>query len=182
MELVIPSAAYKDSYIEALKDGFCLGSNPPKTPAEIQEIEADFEGFVTKKILKLYNPTPRLREDGKYHQDSPQISYWLIDKGNFIGVFNLRTQLNEFLMYINGNVGYGITPKYRRQGYATRGLALLKEKAKALKMEKLLVAAKESNIGSWKAIEKNGGVLENIIYVPWDKDGERYKRYWITLV
>ena len=29
MELVIPSAAYKDSYIEALKDGFCLGSNPP---------------------------------------------------------------------------------------------------------------------------------------------------------
>ena len=84
-------------------------------------------------------------------------------------------------MYVGGNVGYGITPKYRRMGYATKGLALLISKARELGMDKLLLAAKEENIGSWKAIEKNNGILENIITLPWDNSGQKYKRYWIEI-
>ena len=53
--------------------------------------------------------------------------------------------------------------------------------AKNLGMNKLLLAAKEENIGSWKAIEKNGGILENIITLPWDNNGQKYKRYWIEI-
>ena len=84
-------------------------------------------------------------------------------------------------MYIGGHVGYGITPKYRRMGYATEGLSLLIMKARKLGIKKLLIAAKEENIGSWKAIEKNGGVLENIIILPWQNNGQKYKRYWIEI-
>lgn len=181
MELIKPDIKYKDSYIEALKEGFYLGSQSSKSLEEIAEIEKDFEAYLKNKLLKPYDPTPRLRDDGKYYPNAPQIPYWLIDNGQFIGAFNLRTELNGFLMYVGGNVGYGITPKYRKMGYATKGLALLILKARELGMDKLLLAAKEENIGSWKAIEKNNGILENIITLPWNNSGQKYKRYWIKL-
>lgn len=181
MKLVKPNTKYKDSFIEALKDGFHMGAQSPMNKEEIANIEKDFESFLKNKVLKPYDPTPRLRDDGKYYPNAPQISYWLLDKGKFIGAFNLRTELNEFLMYIGGHVGYGITPKYRRMGYATGGLSLLIMKARKLGIKKLLIAAKEENIGSWKAIEKNGGVLENIIILPWQNNGQKYKRYWIEI-
>lgn len=181
MELVKPDVKYKDSFVEALKDGFYLGSQLPMSDDAIADIEKDFEAFLMNKVLKPYDPTPRLRDDGKYYPNAPQIPYWLIDEGKFIGAFNLRTELNDFLMYIGGNVGYGVTPKYRRKGYATKGLSLLIIKARELGMNKLLIAAKEENIGSWKAIEKNGGVLENIITLPWQNNGQKYKRYWIDI-
>ncbi len=181
MELVKPSIKYKDSFIEALKDGYYLGSQSPMSDNAIADIEKDFEYFLANKIFKPYDPTPRLRNDGKYYPNAPQIPYWLIDNEKFIGAFNLRTQLNDFLMYVGGNVGYGIAPKYKRMGYATKGLSLLILQAKNLGMNKLLLAAKEENIGSWKAIEKNGGILENIITLPWDNNGQKYKRYWIEI-
>ena len=181
MELIQPDIKYKDSFIEALEEGFYLGSQSPKNDEEIVEIKKDFEFYLANKLLKPYDPTPRLRDDGKYYPNAPQISYWLVDNGNFVGAFNLRTKLNDFLMYVGGNVGYGITPKYRRMGYATKGLSLLILKARELGIDKLLVAAKEKNIGSWKAIEKNNGILENIITLPWDNSGQKYKRYWINL-
>ena len=181
MELVTPDKKYKDSYIAALKDGFCFGSQPPMSDEAIAEIEKDFETYLATKVLKPYDPTPKLRNDGNYYPNAPQISYWLIDNGQFIGAFNLRTELNGFLMYVGGHVGYGITPKFRRKGYATGGLNLLISKAKDLGMTKLLIAARDDNIGSWKAIEKNGGVLENIITLPWENSGQKYKRYWIEI-
>ena len=184
MELVKPDIKYKDSYIEAMESGFnalFLGSQSPMKSEAIAEIKNDFEGFVTQKILKPYDPTPKLREDGKYYAGVPQYSYWLIDNGKFIGAFILRTELNEYLMYARGSVGYGIAPHYRRQGYATKGLGLLISKAREMGVKKLLVTAMEDNIGSWKAIEKNGGVLENIITLPWEENGPRYKRYWINV-
>lgn len=181
MELVKPDKKYKVSYIEALKEGFYLGSQSPLNMKTIADIENDFDAYLAKKILRPYDATPKLREDGKYYPNAPQIPYWLIDRGEFIGGFNLRTELNAFLMYVGGNVGYGITPRFRKQGYATKGLELLILKARDLGMTRLLIAAKEDNIGSWRAIEKNGGILENVITLPWESNGQRHKRYWIEI-
>ena len=181
MELVVPDKKYKDSFVWALRDGFCFGSQPSMSEEAIAEIESDFDAYLAKKVFKPLDPTPKLRDDGKYYVNVPQISYWLIDDGHFVGAFDLRTQLNDFLMYAGGHVGYGITPKYRRMGYATKGLALLISKARELGLDRLLIVAKDDNIGSWKAIEKNGGILENIITLPWEHSGQKYKRYWVEV-
>lgn len=181
MELITPSIKYQESYIAALKEGFYAGSQAIKTDAEIAEIAADFNKYLATKLLKPYDATPRLRDDGKYYPNAPQIKFWLVEGDKFIGEFNLRTELNDFLMYVGGNVGYGIRPSERQKGYATQGLKLLIEEARQRGMKKLLIAAKSSNIGSWKAIEKNDGRLENIITLPWKKDSEEYKRYWIEI-
>ena len=95
-----------------------------------------------------------------------------------IGLYNLRFALNDYLYHYGGHIGYSITPEERGKGYATQGLELLKQRAQQLKMEKLLLTCDDQNIASCKVIERNGGLLENIVL-----EGERRtKRYWITLV
>lgn len=182
MELVAPDIKYKNSFIEALDEGFNalhVGSPVELSQDEITAIKNDFAAYLTENLLKPYDPSPKLRPDGKYYPNVPRIPYWLVDNGKFIGMFILRTRLNEFLMYIGGNVGYGIAPQHRRKGYATKGLGLLIAKARGLGMRRLLIAAREDNTGSWKAIEKNGGILENVITLPWENNAVKYKRYWI---
>lgn len=180
MELITPCEKYKNIFINALKDGFYSGSGGPKSPAKIAEIENDFSAYL-QKILPHEDDTPHLRDDGKYYVNVPSFTYWLIDNDEFIGIFTLRTDLNNFLVHMGGNVGYRVHPKYRCRGYATRGLSLIIEKAKEKGMKKLLIIAAEGNIASCRAIEKNGGVLEDIAPLPWEKSGEKYKRYWIEI-
>jgi predicted acetyltransferase len=66
-----------------------------------------------------------------------------------------------------------------RQGYATailrQSLQIARQK---LGLKRVLVTCDDDNVGSIKTIEKNGGVLENIVTGP---DGvTRKRRYWIT--
>ena len=78
MELVTPDIKYKNSFIEALKDGFRFGAQAPFSTEKIAEVESDFESYLSNKILAPYDPTPKLRDDGKYYPNSSQIPYWLI--------------------------------------------------------------------------------------------------------
>lgn len=56
-------------------------------------------------------------------------------------------------------------------------LALALEEAKKLGLEKVLITCHDVNIGSCRVIEKNGGIFERYT----EKDGEKMRRYWITL-
>ncbi len=47
-----------------------------------------------------------------------------------------------------------------------------------MKIQRVLLGCHSSNIGSAKVIESCGGVLENIVADPDDKN-ETIKRYWI---
>lgn len=58
-------------------------------------------------------------------------------------------------------------------------LRLMLEQAKAKRIYKVLIGIHDSNIGSWKTVEKCGGVLENTVKVEYDE--EPIRRYWITL-
>jgi predicted acetyltransferase len=97
-----------------------------------------------------------------------------------VGRTSIRHELTDHLLSVGGHIGYGVVPEHRKKGYATLILAeslnYIKTNIKELK--KVLVTCDEGNIGSEKTIEKNLGVLENIIDMP---NGSRKKRYWIKL-
>ena len=59
----------------------------------------------------------------------PDTTYVLVDEDVYVGVFNLRHCLNDFLREGPGHIGYCISEKYRGRGYATKGLKLTLEKA-----------------------------------------------------
>jgi predicted acetyltransferase len=84
----------------------------------------------------------------------------------------------EFLERVGGHIGYAVVPEFRRRGYATRILHLSIQIARdKLGLTRILLTCDDDNIGSIRTIEKNGGVLENVISGP---DLEKPKRrYWI---
>lgn len=181
MKLVRPSLEYKESFIEAVNEGFSLSSLKALSDEEKQKINNDFEDFFRDKYEKKFSPAQILCEDGNYYDKVPDTTYWLVDNGEFIGQFSLRHFLTEFLSKHGGHIGYVIRPSKRKMGYATKGLGLVLEEAKKLGLDKVMITAMEWNEGSWKAIEKNGGELESVLSMPWDPEGVKFKKYWIKL-
>jgi predicted acetyltransferase len=95
------------------------------------------------------------------------------------GRVSLRHELNEFLNSIGGHVGYGVVASQRRKGYATAMLRETLPMARAVGIERLLVTCDETNEGSIRTIERNGGVLADSR--PQPGTTVRKLRYWIDL-
>lgn len=106
-------------------------------------------------------------------------TYWLIEDGTMIGISRLRHELTPTLRAHGGHVGFIVRPSRRRQGYGTRLLAVTLEKGKARGMDRVLITCDSDNMGSWKIIEKNGGVLEDEGVSP--ESGKVIRRYWVEL-
>ena len=84
-----------------------------------------------------------------------------------VGRVSIRHELNEFLLRVGGHIGYAVVPEFRRQGYATAMLRLSLQIAhETLGIDRVLVTCDDDNVGSIRTIEKNGGVLENVISGP----------------
>jgi predicted acetyltransferase len=76
------------------------------------------------------------------------------------------------------HIGYAIVPEFRRRGFATeilrQAVGVARDK---LGIKRILVTCDDDNIGSIRTIEKNGGVLENVVSGPDLSIPKR--RYWI---
>ena len=110
----------------------------------------------------------------------PSSVYFLMIDNKIVGHLSIRHSIdNEFLKRYGGHIGYGVRPSERRKGYATIMLALALEKCNELGLEDVMVTCKEDNIGSFKTIENNGGVLEKIIFIP--EENCNFRIYWINI-
>lgn len=109
----------------------------------------------------------------------PDTTLFCLDKDRniFVGAVNIRHVLNDVLLRTGGHIGDGVRPSERRKGYATAMIALALEECKKLGIKKVLMTCDKNNIGSAKAIIRNGGVLENEI----EEEGHVEQRYWIQL-
>jgi predicted acetyltransferase len=97
-----------------------------------------------------------------------------------VGRVTIRHELNDFLERFGGHIGYVVVPEFRRQGNATEMLRLaLRVAWEKLGLRRVLVTCDDDNAGSIRTIEKNGGVLENIVSGPEPDKAKR--RYWIDL-
>lgn len=102
--------------------------------------------------------------------------YGFVD-GEIVGRFNIRHELNPYLLERGGNIGYSVSSRHRKKGYATEMFRQGIKFCQNLGLEKILVTCADQNTSSWKIIEKFGGSLENRIF---DKEeNEFFRRYWL---
>jgi predicted acetyltransferase len=83
-----------------------------------------------------------------------------------VGRVAIRHALNRVLEREGGHIGYVVVPEFRRRGYATRMLALaLRIAHEQLGIDDVLLVCADSNVGSICVIERNGGVLQDVVRV-----------------
>jgi predicted acetyltransferase len=132
------------------------------------DISREYCAALIKAVEKVADTSQPTR-DGVVHADS----YWVTEDQVVIGFLQLRHTLNDYLLEEGGHIGYSIRPTYRRRGHATRALGLALDRARELRLDRVLVTCDDGNLISAKTIESQGGVLEDVRA---DK-----RRYWITL-
>ena len=94
------------------------------------------------------------------------------------GRVSIRHSLNESLAQEGGHIGYVVVPEFRRHGVATEVLRQAIPIARQKSGEtRLLLTCDDDNVASAKTIERNGGVLENLVQ-SLDRP-KPIRRYWI---
>lgn len=94
----------------------------------------------------------------------PSTFLFAFDGSRIVGRGSIRHELNDFLFRVGGHIGYAVVPEFRRRGYATEILRQLLTIARVrLDLARVLLTCDDDNIGSIRTIEKNGGVLENVV-------------------
>jgi len=134
------------------------------------------EGFAFKRYLEVLDEQGR----GINLQPNfvPSTFLFAFVEARIVGRVSIRHALNAFLERVGGHIGYAVVPEFRRRGYATEILRQSVELARfRLGISRILITCDDDNIGSIRTIEKNGGVLENIISGPDLSKPKR--RYWI---
>ena len=167
-ELVRPDVRFRESWQQAVEehaaDGtFMHGSGLWDLGDSVPPIEE-----VVENLLRMDQPDVELPE-GRVRCTY----YWITDADEFVGCLALRHSLTAWLLEEGGHIGYSVRPSRRRQGHATRALALSLDRARALGLDRVLITADEDNRPSQLVIERCGGRYEDT------RKGKR--RYWIEL-
>jgi predicted acetyltransferase len=153
------SARRAEEIVAAEDSMFLLGMDPEMSwTAFLDKIEDQRRGLI----------------HSKYHVRAVQLA--AIVDGELVGRASVRFELNDFFASEGGHIGYVVLPEYRRRGYATEILRQSLVIAHAGGVDPVLVFCSDSNVGSFTAIERCGGVLDEVIA---NDVGEPWRRYWI---
>ena len=97
--------------------------------------------------------------------------------GAMVGTLSLRHSLTPSLRQYGGHIGYAVLGAHRRKGYASEMLRQGVGIAHAAGIRPVLITCDDSNVGSIKVIETNGGRYEHKVMVPGRSTSTRH--YWI---
>ena len=89
--LIRPTAAYRDSYIEALREGFASGGDPVPDAQMIAAVEADFDAHL--RSLDRDGQT-RFGYRGRDLTGVLSNTFWLVGDGAFIGSISIRSRID----------------------------------------------------------------------------------------
>ncbi len=169
IDLVLPDLRYTDSLIAAVREfgGTTMHGSGlwdlTVDDATVETLAERVPGLLAQSDHATVLP------EGRVHSDY----WWMVDGDDFVGFLAIRHDLTEFLLTEGGHIGYGVRPSRRREGHATRALALALARAREIGLDRVLLTCDEGNTASRRTIELNGGVFEDV------RVGKR--RYWINL-
>ncbi|SCL24466.1 Predicted acetyltransferase [Micromonospora pallida] len=171
-ELIAPTvrlhAAWLDAHREwgpgVHEDGFGL------RPSDEVDSPAGFAAWVAR--LADQSDRTRPLEAGRV----PCTYRWVVEGDQVLGGIALRHELDDFLFRVAGHIGYGIRPSARRRGLATWALGRMLDEARAVGLDRVLIACEVDNVASAKTIERCGGALEGVR----DTELGATRRYWIS--
>ncbi len=170
-KLEAPNKRRRDSYLSLVDEFRARGE--PFIPFPLTFPTDDFLAFL-KKMEDCSNGI------GIPDGFVPHETFWLIaDDSEVVAVSNLRHRLTESLRKEGGHIGFGVHPSVRRRGYGTIVLAETLKKTKERGITKALVTCRKNNIGSARAIVKNGGILDSEEAM--DGHNDIIQRYWIKI-
>lgn len=162
LQLLVPSLAQLDEYVEALKRGWSPDNIRLKAAAgeEFARIDADAAGFVASLDDREAKGGAITLPDGSQVPRLPGYRRWIWDDG-FCGSIGIRWQpgTEELPPHCLGHVGYAVVPWKRGRGYATRALALLLPEARKEGLRYLELTTDVDNLPSQKVIINNSGVF-----------------------
>lgn len=124
----------------------------------INKFDIISDGVITLKISQKYKGDDELL---------PFYYYDIFVGNTSVGKISIRIGSN-YHSYYNGNVGYEIDKEYRGNNYAYKACKLVLQVAYAHRMKELILTCDESNIASYKTIEKLGAQLIETVKPPED--------------
>ena len=169
MKLVMPSQKYYQSYMDAA--------------AEYRAHNVTSYHFLDKCGCGPFEYIDNSRTGSNLPAGYVKATYlWLVDANEFIGEVSIRHELTDALLRFGGNIGYGIRYSHWNRGLGTMMLSEALDYAQnELSLNRVLVTCNESNAGSARVIEKNGGILQDKITNVIDGVERLTRRYWIEL-
>ena len=140
VKLERPDVKYKTSFMAAVRE-FQAANNGGRDilRLDVNDLEHDFYGYVEGQ----------LRFDDPAHLEPGKVlssEFWLMDDLEFLGRIALRHELNDHLRLFGGHIGYEIRPSRQRQGLGKLMLKLVIEKAREIKLERVLITCDVDNL------------------------------------
>lgn len=167
--LEFPNISHREHYIDMIAEW--KDFEPLWSPATLFVWES-YEEFL--KTILSYRENP---ESWRV----PATLFFLVESesSRILWAIDIRHHIeHEYLRKYGGHIGYGIRPSERRKWYATKMLALWLEEARKLWIDRVMVSCHDDNAWSARVIESNGGILQDIIP---DPDNKNLRRYWIDM-
>lgn len=184
MQLVFPADTYLPGYIHALQSGWSPDNLRPEVASErLEQIIRDPKAFIAQQVDPEGKGSPITLPNGTSVARLPGYHKWMWD-GEFCGEIGFRWQpgTTELPPYCLGHIGYSVVPWKRRQGYATRALALLLPDAKLQGLPYVELTTDADNLPSQRVISANGGKVVERFNKPADYGGAESLRFRIELV
>ena len=146
IRLIKPEKKYLKSYYEA-----CIETWGKVHDDYIIHNPQDYESW-KNTIFKDYEK----QEKGidLPHGFVPSVTFWAVEGDEYIGTINIRPVLNDMLKEYGGHIGIFVRLNKRKKGFGETIVRMSIDKAFFMGINEILLTCEETNIPSWKILDK----------------------------